>query len=43
MGKICGTLVQYSSGILFNLGIEYLSKIVVKNNRTYALVLRKFW
>jgi hypothetical protein len=28
--------------LLFNLGIEYLSRIIVKNKRTYALMLRKF-
>jgi hypothetical protein len=27
--------------LLFNLCIEYLSKIVIKNNRTYAIMLRK--
>jgi hypothetical protein len=29
--------------LLFNLGIEYLSKIMVINNTTYVLMIRNFW
>jgi hypothetical protein len=42
MGKIYGTLVQYCSRIYDLLGNEYLRKIMITNNRTYAIVLRKF-
>jgi hypothetical protein len=42
MEKIYGTLVQYCSGIYDFLGNEYLRKIMITNNRTYAIVLRKF-
>jgi hypothetical protein len=45
--KVCGKNMLNRSpvlfwSLLFNLVIEYLSKIMVKNNITYALMLRKF-